>query len=354
MEVRWGPSFSMLPMFTDCAGIARDRICETTVDRQPISRDGSRIVRSLHCEIGVSPRLFHRRDSVGRLVLLLAVAFAARGQTGIGSAVCGTCHAEIYRNYRTTPMARSARKLDSGAAPERFDHASFLHRGSGFQYRVSRKDSRYTMEFSKAGGASGRKSLAYAVGSGTRAYSYLLEEDGFLYESPVAYYAAGNTWGLEPGYDGYSYPYLTRPIAPGCLACHASGVQTVPLTLNRYRSPAFQEGGVSCERCHGDGAKHVAEMQSGAAADELHIFNPAKLEPARRDSICAQCHLTGAVRVMHEGRDWQSFEAGGWLSDSMTVFVRGQAQPGMKVTGHVEDLALSACKRKSGDRMWCG
>ena len=62
---------------------------------------------------------------------------------------------------------------------------------------------------------SATKPLAYAVGSGTRAFSYLLEDAGVLYEAPVAYYAEGKSWGLEPGYDGYSYPYLTRPIAPG-------------------------------------------------------------------------------------------------------------------------------------------
>ncbi len=288
------------------------------------------------------------------LVLLLAPAFAAGAQAITGSSVCGSCHAAIYESYRTTPMARSARKLGTGAAPEGFDHASFLHRASGFQYRVLFQNSRYTMEFAKAGGASGSKNLAYAVGSGTRAFSYLLEDEGFLYEAPVAYYAAGSAWGLAPGYDAYPYPYLTRPIAPGCLACHASGVQTVPLTLNRYRSPAFQEGGVACERCHGDGARHVAQMQGGRAPEGTGILNPAKLAPARRDSICAQCHLTGVARVIRAGADWRTFQPGGLLSDSLTVFVRAQAHQRMKVTSHVEDLALSACKRKSGDRMWCG
>jgi hypothetical protein len=38
----------------------------------------------------------------------------------------------------------------------------------------------------------------------------------------------------------------------------------------------------------------------------------------------------------------------------MTVFVRANASEGMKVTSHVENLAQSACKRGSGDRLWCG
>jgi predicted CXXCH cytochrome family protein len=253
-------------------------------------------------------------------------------------------------------MARSARKLDLSAIPERFDRASFNHRVSGFAYRVSLKKSEYVLEFGKPGsGLDGSKILAYAVGSGVRASSYLLEDDGFLYEAPVAYYAAGGSWGLAPGYDGYTYPYLTRPIAPGCLSCHSSFVQARPGTLNRYESPAFLEGGVACERCHGDGSRHVAKMKSGNLAEGSQILNPAKLAPDRRDSICAQCHLTGDVRVMRAGKDWRSYEPGGRLSEYQTVFLRSRkAAAGMTVTGHVENLALSACKRKSGDRLWCG
>jgi hypothetical protein len=57
---------------------------------------------------------------------------------------------------------------------------------------------------------------------------------------------------------------------------------------------------------------------------------------------------------MKPGRDWRSFQVGQRLSDSMTVFVHAGANPGMKVTSHVEKLAQSACQRASGDRMWCG
>jgi predicted CXXCH cytochrome family protein len=288
---------------------------------------------------------------VMQFALVLGLAGAGSSQTG--SEICATCHAGIYESYQRTPMAHSARKLDGSAGPERFDKNSFTHGPSGFRYRVSPKNSSYVFEFAKDG-LSAAKPLAYAVGSGTRAFSYLLEDDGFLYEAPVAYYSGGHSWGLAPGYDAYSYPYLTRPIVPGCLACHASSLQVASPTLNRYTSPAFLEGGVACERCHGDGARHIAKMKSGDRTGGLEILQPAKLAPERRDSLCAQCHLTGAVRVMRPGADWRSFHPGGVLSDYQTVFVRSPVSAGLKVTGHVEDLALSACKRKAGDKLWCG
>jgi len=286
-----------------------------------------------------------------QLTLLLTLACAGNAQ--IGSQGCATCHAAIYQSYQRTPMARSARKLDPSGGPERFDKAAFTHEPSGFRYRVSVKKSGYIFEFAKDG-LTGAKPLAYAVGSGTRAFSYLLEDDGFLYEAPVAYYAATKSWGLAPGYNTSSYPYLTRPIVPGCLDCHASSLQVVPATLNRYASPPFAEGGVACERCHGDGAKHAAKMQSGDRTGGLDILQPAKMDPDRRDSLCSQCHLTGAVRVMRPGADWRSFHPGATLSDSQTVFVRSPVSAGLTVTGHVEDLALSACKRNAGDKLWCG
>jgi len=287
--------------------------------------------------------------------LALAFSSAAWPQAKPATSVCAPCHAAIYASYRTTPMASSARKLDAAEVPETFQRATFEHAASGFEYRVSVTKSGYLVRFVNAAtGVRGEKNLAYAIGSGVRARSYLLEQDGFLYEAPVAFYSAGHAWGLEPGYDRYDYPYLSRPIVPGCLSCHASLIRTVPLTLNRYDSPAFLEGGVTCDRCHGNGEKHVAKMKSGNLTGGSEILNPARLDAVRRDSICAQCHLTGEATVMRAGKNWSSFQAGDRLSDFQTVFIRSGQRAGLRVTGHVEDLAFSACKRASGDKLWCG
>ncbi|MBV8903967.1 MAG: hypothetical protein JOZ22_10065, partial [Acidobacteriia bacterium] len=113
------------------------------------------------------------------------------------------------------------------------------------------------------------RGLAYFVGSGAAARSYLLNIDGFLYEAPVAFYSNADSWNAAPSYAAIAYPYLTRPVQTGCLSCHASGIQPVPGTQNAYRSPPFREGGVACERCHGPGSDHVANGKP--------MVNPAKL-----------------------------------------------------------------------------
>jgi hypothetical protein len=84
------------------------------------------------------------------------------------------------------------------------------------------------------------------------------------------------------------------------------------------------------------------------------MINPAKLAPEKRDSVCAQCHLSGEVRVTRAGASWDSYRPGDRLADSTAVFVRADVSPGMRVTSHFEKLAQSACKRTAGDRLWCG
>jgi Flp pilus assembly protein TadD len=215
---------------------------------------------------------------------------------------------------------------------------------SGYQYSIVHANQRLYLDIGK----SGRRELSYFVGSGAAARSYLISIDGFLYEAPATYYSGPRSWALSPGYGRYTYPFLTRAIAPGCLECHATGVQPKRGTQNGYQSPPFLEGGVGCERCHGPGAVHAA---SGKAKD---IVNPASLPAGQRDSVCAQCHLSGEIRVERAGKSMSDFTAGGEFSEYAVAFVRETSSPGMKVTSHVENLAQSACRRVTGNRLWCG
>jgi hypothetical protein len=95
---------------------------------------------------------------------------------------------------------------------------------------------------------------------------------------------------------------------------------------------------------------------SGAAQNgSKQIVNPAKLDAARRDSVCAQCHLAGAARIARVRPKGDGYGPGRLLSDYSAVFVwSGAESPGMNVNSHFEKLAQSACKTASGDRLWCG
>jgi tetratricopeptide (TPR) repeat protein len=144
---------------------------------------------------------------------------------------------------------------------------------------------------------------------------------------------------------------LTRAVETGCLQCHASRLQPVAGTQNRFASPPFLEGGVSCERCHGPGAEHVKARRAGRS-HQKDIVNPAKLSPDTRDSVCAQCHLTGAARVARKAKT--AYRPGDLLSSSLAVFVWSEGSSELSATSHYEQLQQSACKRASGDQFWCG
>ena len=283
------------------------------------------------------------------IALLVAAPLFGFSADFVGSQACAPCHAGIFRTFMRTPMARSSGRMGTSDIKESFGSPEFRDSHGAFAYRAGEEGGKYFFDFVQQGSPQpvrGRRYLEYFVGSGAAAHSYLLSVDGFLYEAPVAFYSNSDSWKAAPGYASNDYPYLTRPILPGCLACHASAIQQIRGTQNAYESPPFREGGVACERCHGPGSEHIAAGKP--------MINPAKLPATERDSVCAQCHLSGDIRVAKAGKDDLAFVSGERLSDVATVFVRGGSVVPLRVTSHVENLAESACKRASREKLWCG
>jgi hypothetical protein len=270
----------------------------------------------------------------------------AFGADFVGNRACAPCHAEIVRTYTQTPMAQSSGRAGTQEGKESFDRAEFRDDRGAFSYTVSPEHSFKFIQQNAKQPISGSRALAYFIGSGAAARTFLIEDNGFLFESPVTYYRSSTSWKPSPGFESLDYPNLTRPIVPSCLQCHASGIQDKAGTLNGYAAPPFLENGVACERCHGAGSEHIAK---GAK-----MLNPANLAPAARDSICEQCHLSGEVRVAKPGKDTKALTPGERLADDLTVFVRAGLPSDLRVTSHVENLAQSACKRASGEKLWCG
>jgi hypothetical protein len=237
-------------------------------------------------------------------IVFLAMSVAS-GADFVGNKACATCHASIYRSYMRTPMAQSSGKVGTEDPKETFDSAEFRDAHGAFSYKVAPD---YRFEFTQQGASqpiAGVRALAYFIGSGSAARTFLIDDlkmggGRFLFESPVTYYRQSASWKASPGFEDLDYPYLSRPIAPGCLQCHASNIQATAGTLNGYATPPFLENGVSCERCHGAGSDHIASYsarRTTSVRQGVKMLNPAKLAPAARDSICAQCHLSAEVRV---------------------------------------------------------
>ncbi len=282
---------------------------------------------------------------------MLPGALAAM-QPGVGNQACAPCHVDIYRRYAATGMARSSGVVSSAAPKESFARAAFEDPASAAAYQITPGQDSYRLSFARTGtDIHGERSLRWFVGSGSVGRSYLFSTGGFLFQAPVSYYALGERWDVSPGFQRYSTIALTRPVEPACLQCHASRLQTLPGTENGFAAVPFLENGVACERCHGDAREHIASH----GAKSPILVNPAKLSPARRDSICAQCHLSGVARIARKRANAEPWKPGLLLSDFSAFFVwAGSELPEMRVTSHFERLQQSACKRASGDKLWCG
>ncbi|MEO8735272.1 MAG: tetratricopeptide repeat protein [Edaphobacter sp.] len=298
---------------------------------------------------------FHRRFIFALLLLasLLAGRAGAIAQTVPSrenpDAVCAKCHREIYSSYEKTPMARA-----SGAAVDGLLPGEFTHTASGVHYRLFLRDGRAWLSYERPGAVperslKGEQELVYFVGSGKRGRTYLFQKSGFWFESPVNWYSKLRVWDMNPkSLDAREMPF-TLQVDRSCLHCHASAVQAaLPGAKNHFAAQPFLHAGITCESCHGDPSKHLADGGKGA------ILNPARLTPGRRDSICLQCHLEGVMAVNRVGRSIASFVPGEELSDYVAHFVyAGELGASGRATSQWEALLQSKCKRKSGDRLTC-
>jgi hypothetical protein len=234
-------------------------------------------------------------------------------------------------------MARSLRLAGSeSVAPKKahFRHGESTFNIDGVQQTLHR------------GRMSATYNVAYAIGSGNHAMGFLVNIRGYLFQSPISFYTRRKVWDVAPGYEHSLQPDFNRPILAECLYCHTGSPQPVRDTTNLYAEPpiALDAMGITCERCHGSPSDHLKSPRAGT------IVNPAKLNSVARASVCEQCHLGGEARVRNPGREWGDFLSGGELEETFSVYVRGR----FRVTSHVEQMALSACARKSEGKLWCG
>lgn len=275
--------------------------------------------------------------AIGAGIMLALMAHAAAGDQR-----CVQCHPKEVAGYQRTAMAHSLG--EPAAQPD----GSFAHAFSKTRFSIQSTSEGMVQRFQR-GGESGEQKVAFVIGSGVHAYGYLVQAGDHLFQSPLSYYSTRHIWDVAPGYEESRTPDFSRPVTLECLLCHSGRAQLIPDTLNRYRTPAFVEESISCDRCHGPGEAHEKNPVAGS------IVNPAKLPAAARDSICEQCHLSGEIRIPNPGKTMADFQPGERLETSYTIYVAAQPASGsLKVISHAEQLALSVCARQSRGKLWCG
>lgn len=264
-------------------------------------------------------------------------------------AACAQCHASIVASYQRTSMARG-----SGPALAALHTGSFTDAPSGITYRVAQQHGEAIMTasrpFTAPGGALQQQhQLDYYIGSGKHGRTYLYRQAGMLWELPINFYTRRAAWDMAPAYSGSTTLPAPLPADAACLHCHVTGVAaaTGP-ARNALPDPPFVQAGIGCSACHGDPSAHLGSGGHGP------ILNPDRMEPARRDSVCLQCHLEGDATIFRAGRTPAAFRPGDSLNDVAVYFIRASERDGgSRASSQYEALLQSKCKRASGDRMTC-
>lgn len=285
---------------------------------------------------------------MGILLLLFAVTpglLPRATPVRAADAACEGCHQQIYRSYLQTPMANA-----SGPAADRLIPGTFYNRLSQVDYTLSRsgEDAVLSWRDMRKLGVSGTFDLTYFLGSGHLGTTWLYSINGYLFESPVAWYAASNGYDMKPGLARAAEMLPALPMQSDCMRCHMSDVEKSDSgSMNHYSGPAFLHAGITCESCHGDTRQHVL------TGGKTPVVNPAQLPPEKRDSVCISCHLEGDTMVERAGRSGLDYRPGDAISDDLAYYVYAQSDPMARGVSEVEQFSQSMCKRMSGDRMSC-
>jgi hypothetical protein len=210
----------------------------------------------------------------------------------LGPNACAECHASKVRTQTQTPMAQAAlRPTDSEALRS---HQQLTFQLPPYTYQISRQDdgSLYSV-------TDGKQTIAvpvsWAFGLGQSGQTYVLEHNGTFYESRVSYFPALGGLDLTPAPSPAAATTLENALGRSmlyagetqrCFGCH-----TTASTANQRFDPSHLIPGVTCEACHGPGAKHVAAMKAKRMEQGLKaILDPGQLNPVDQVDFCGACH----------------------------------------------------------------
>jgi len=202
----------------------------------------------------------------------------------VGPAVCLDCHRKMTPQL-STPMAQNASRPPATSVLQSHNDLDFFNGNIHYQIKTSGADSIYSV-------TDGTRTLVarllWAFGTGRVGQSYLFKkEDGDYYEARVTYFTSLHNIEWTPARALPSprdlEEAMDRPVGSSelarCFACHTTAGVIGDKLDEQTLIP-----GVSCEACHGPGAKHSANMVPGA------IFNPARLMPTDSVDFCGACH----------------------------------------------------------------
>ena len=211
----------------------------------------------------------------------------------VGSGSCYDCHELKSEAQQSTAMSHaSSRAADSQRLRE---HNNLEFQVGPYHYQIETRAGKSVMTISNTT-ASLPVDLLWAFGSGHMGQTYIYEKDQKFYEGHVSFYVGPQVLDITPG-QSHSIPASLEEAAgrpmPAAESHKCFGCHTTASTTNNQFAPEESFPGVTCEACHGPGAKHVAAAR---AHTDKHgsglILNPAGLDRVDYVDFCGACHRT--------------------------------------------------------------
>jgi predicted CXXCH cytochrome family protein len=271
-------------------------------------------------------------------LLLTAHGFCQTVQAAVPD--CASCHRKEAARFLATPMGTSL------VAPKNLPSAKITHEQSHSVLTIEYQHGRMVHGISE-NGLTAAYPAKYQVGGGLMGSSFLVQVGDYLFESPASWFKTYG-WDVSPGYASAPVIDFDRAMGDACLFCHAGAAQFADADGRRLQGPPL--GSITCERCHGANQEHARHPTA------KNIINPAKLVGTERDSICEQCHLEAAGRILNPGKRWTNFHPGDAAEQTFATYIMLGSDDNKEVVAvsQVEQLAQSECARKSGGKLWCG
>lgn len=221
----------------------------------------------------------------------------------LGPAACAGCHPSEASVQPTTSMAKAGATAANLQAFKAHERLSFQF--GPYAYDLTRADGRSVFSV-REGAHTLSTDLGYAFGEGEVGETYVYERRGSYYEGRLSYFSAIKALDITPGHSRAPSSGLEEALGRRmdadethlCFGCH-----TTASSAGGNFEPQHLIPGVTCEACHGPGAKHVAAMKAGRLAEgRAHALNPAKLDPVPSVDFCGACHRAWAD-VMESGME---------------------------------------------------
>ncbi len=159
---------------------------------------------------------------------------ARPGVEYVGDEACAGCHREIADAYRSHSMGRSLAPVKgTEEGPPIGAAAGLPFESQGLWYTVERREGRVFHKATRRAADGGvlaetEAEVRFALGSGTHGINYLIERDGFLFQSPIAWFAQQSRWGISPGYgDNTPHPNFERDPSRLSVLPHQPGSRRV-------------------------------------------------------------------------------------------------------------------------------